>query len=599
MDQNWYTESGSDMEQNPYWLINKIPNEDTRYRTIVNLSLKFKFNDLFSLQARGSADYVSDKNDTRMYAGTSPVLTGLNEAGTGSNGRYIYGESSGLSTYADLLLTYQQQFTDFSVNASVGASINDYTGNGTGFDSYPGTLSIPNVFTMGNMDLNSGVLTDWKSHTQSQSVFFTGQLGWKDQLYLDVTARNDWTSSLAFTKYQDKGFFYPSVGLTWLMNETLNMPEWIDLGKVRGAWSQVGNGLNSYTSNPLNWINKDGSVGFNTAAPFAELKPEKTTSIEFGTEWRFFGSRLEFDFTWYKTNTKDQLFSLPAPSGSKYNTYYVNAGNIQNTGIEIMLNATPVVTNSFRWKTGVNFATNKNEAKELAEGLGYFLFSGGESNNVWSRLEVGGSFGDFYGTTFVRDDNGNIQYENGLPLVDKSNPKKLGNSNPDFNLGWSNTLTWKDFSLYFLIDGRFGGEVMSLTEADLDQQGVSKATGDARDRGYVELEGHRIEGADLIQEFYNTVGGRAGVTEYYTYSATNIRLRELSLSYTLPKSWLMKTGFVKDIQVSVVGRNLFFFKNDAPYDPDGMLSTTNRLQGVDVFGMPTNRSFGFNLKVNF
>lgn len=360
-------------------------------------------------------------------------------------------------------------------------------------------------------------------------------------------------------------------------------------------------GSKTYLSNPLNTITKNGSISFNTTSPFDELKPEKTTSLEFGTEWRFFDSRLEFDFTYYKTNTKNQLFTLPAPSGSEYNTYYVNAGDIQNSGIEIMMNATPVMTNSFRWKTGVNFATNKNEAKALAgEALGYFQFSGGESNNVWSRLEVGGSFGDFYGTTFERDDNGKIKFgDDGLPLVNKSDPKKLGNSNPDFNLGWSNTLTWKDFSLYFLIDGRFGGKVMSLTEADLDQQGVSKATGDARDRGYVMLEGHKISGEQAIQDFYNLVGGRAGVTEYYTYSATNIRLRELSIGYNLPQAWLTKIGVIKSAQISLVGRNLFFFKNNAPYDPDGMLSTSNRLQGVDVFGMSTNRSIGFNLKVNF
>lgn len=525
----------------------------------------------------------------------------MNAAGTGTNGRYSYNEQSELSTYGDVLFTYQQQFENFSFNASVGGSINDYNGNGTGFDSYPGTLSIPNVFTMQNVTLNAGSLSDWRKHTQSQSVFFTGQIGLKDQLFLDVTARNDWTSTLAYTKYKNKGFFYPSVGLTWLLNETLKLPSWISLGKIRGAWSQVGNGLDTYLSNPLNTITKNGSISFNTTSPFDELKPEKTTSLEFGTEWRFFDSRLEFDFTYYKTNTKNQLFTLPAPSGSEYNTYYVNAGDIQNSGIEIMMNATPVMTNSFRWKTGVNFATNKNEAKALAgEALGYFQFSGGESNNVWSRLEVGGSFGDFYGTTFERDDNGKIKFgDDGLPLVNKSDPKKLGNSNPDFNLGWSNTLTWKDFSLYFLIDGRFGGKVMSLTEADLDQQGVSKATGDARDRGYVMLEGHKISGEQAIQDFYNLVGGRAGVTEYYTYSATNIRLRELSIGYNLPQAWLTKIGVIKSAQISLVGRNLFFFKNNAPYDPDGMLSTSNRLQGVDVFGMPTNRSIGFNLKVNF
>ena len=601
MDQNWYKTSGTDMEQNPYWLINKVPNEDTRYRTLINLSVKYQINDYFSIQARGSADYIVDKDNTRMYAGTSPILCGMNAAGTGTNGRYSYNEQSELSTYGDVLFTYQQQFENFSFNASVGGSINDYNGNGTGFDSYPGTLSIPNVFTMQNVTLNAGSLSDWKKHTQSQSVFFTGQIGLKDQLFLDVTARNDWTSTLAYTKYKNKGFFYPSVGLTWLLNETLKLPSWISLGKIRGAWSQVGNGLDTYLSNPLNTITKNGSISFNTTSPFDELKPEKTTSLEFGTEWRFFDSRLEFDFTYYKTNTKNQLFTLPAPSGSEYNTYYVNAGDIQNSGIEIMMNATPVMTNSFRWKTGVNFATNKNEAKALAgEALGYFQFSGGESNNVWSRLEVGGSFGDFYGTTFERDDNGKIKFgDDGLPLVNKSDPKKLGNSNPDFNLGWSNTLTWKDFSLYFLIDGRFGGKVMSLTEADLDQQGVSKATGDARDRGYVMLEGHKISGEQAIQDFYNLVGGRAGVTEYYTYSATNIRLRELSIGYNLPQAWLTKIGVIKSAQISLVGRNLFFFKNNAPYDPDGMLSTSNRLQGVDVFGVPTNRSIGFNLKVNF
>ena len=188
-----------------------------------------------------------------------------------------------------------------------------------------------------------------------------------------------------------------------------------------------------------------------------------------------------------------------------------------------------------------------------------------------------------------------------IPMVNKD-PVKLGNSSPDFNLGWSNTITWTDFSLCFLIDGRFGGDVMSLTEADLDQQGVSKTSGDARDRGYIMLEGTRIDGGKNnrnIQEFYNVVGGRAGVTEHYMYDATNIRLRELSLSYSLPQALLAKTGFIKGLQISLIGRNLFFFKNNAPYDPDGLMSTSNRLQGVDVFGMPTNRSFGFNLKVNF
>lgn len=613
MTQNWYTSTGSDIvEQNPYWLMYKIPRQDTRYRTLINLSLKYKFNDLFSIQARGSADYVSDKDDAKYYAGTSSVLVGIKAAGE-NNGRYAYHESSGLTTYGDVLFTYQQNFENFSVNASVGASINDYTGNGTGFDSAQNGLYVPNVFTMQNMQLNQSNLSDWKTHTQDQSVFFTGQLGFKDQLYLDVTARNDWTSTLAFTRYKNKGFFYPSVGLTWLLNETLKLPSWVNLGKVRGAWSKVGSGLGAYTSNPLNWVNSDGSIGFNTTAPFDELKPEMTTSIEVGTEWRLFDSRLEFDLTLYKTNTKNQLFSMAAPSGSKYTSYYINAGNIENKGIEVMINATPVIAKDFRWKTGLNYSINRNKALELPEGLGYISFSGG-SGSVWTRLEEGGSFGDFYGYGFVRDENGKIKFnpetitdddgnqvENkdaGLPYTNMSDVIKLGNSSPKYNIGWNNTLIWKDFSLYFLIDGRFGGDVISLTQADLDLWGVSKVTGDARDRGYVMLEGTKIP-KNQINNFYNLVGGRNCVTEYYVYSATNIRLRELSLSYSLPKSFLNKLGWLKEAQISFVGRNLFFFKNNAPYDPDGMMSTSNRLQGMDVFGMPTNRSYGFNLKVNF
>ncbi len=593
MTQNWYGGS-NEYDQNPFWLINKAPNGDERYRATFSLSLKYKFNDHFSLQARGNADFISDRNFLKEYAGTSPLIAGV-------NGRYQAGESTGLTTYGDLLFTYQQQFDDFSFNASVGTSIDDYYGKGTGFDSGgTGLLYLPNIFVMQNVDLKNGVLSDWKTHTQSQSVFFTGQVGFRDMVYLDITGRNDWTSSLAFTKYKDKGFFYPSVGLTWLLNETFKLPAWINLGKVRGAWSEVGSGLGAYTSHHLNSVGNGGTVNFNTTAPFEDLHPERTRSIEVGTEWRFFDSRLEFDFTYYKSNTTNQLFTPQAPSGSEWNYYHLNAGDVQNTGVEIMLGATPVMTKDFRWKTNVNYSHNKNLIKKLPTEFPRFTVGG---NDVMYYLEEGGSFGDFYANSFERDEQGKIKFitdDKGgeLPVVNKNEVKKLGNPTPDFNLSWGNTLTWKDFSLYFLIDGRFGGDVFSMTQADLDYYGVSKISGDARDRGYVMLEGHKI-GKDDIEAFYKLVGNRNGCAEYYVYDATNIRLRELSLSYSLPKSLLNKQGFIKDAQISLIGRNLFFFKNNAPYDPDALMSTNNNLQGVDAFGLPTNRSFGINVKFNF
>jgi hypothetical protein len=591
--QNWYTEVTT-WEQNPFWLTNMLPSEDQRYRTIANLSLSFKLNDNFTLRARGNGDLILNNYNMKMYAGTVAALTGSSH---GANGRYMVDESNSLGLYGDIMLSYQQTFGDFAVNATLGSSITDNRGKSMGIDSYPGGLYNPNLFNSGNIDYNAGSPSLGQYHNQAQSVFFAGQVGYKDWLYLDVTARNDWTSNLAFTKYVDKGFFYPSIGATWLLNESLNLPEWITLGKVRGAWSQVGNGLPSYRSNPLNSVGRAGTIGYNSTAPFNELRPEMTTSIEFGTEWRLFSSRLELDFTYYKTNTRDQLFSLSAPSGSAYTTYYVNAGNIQNQGIELTLSGSPIWTKDFRWKTGINYSLNRNEVLELAEGLGYFTVSGSGSNSYAMRLEVGGSFGDIYGRKFARDEQGNIQYDDkGLPMPDKTDLKKVGNTAPKYTLGWNNTLTYKGFSLYFLIDGRFGGEVLSLTQAELDKYGVSKQTGDDRDRGYVAFDGKNVSN---VEGFYNIVGGRDGITEHYVYDATNIRLRELSIGYTFPKKWLVGMPFIQGIDLSLIGRNLFFLKNNAPYDPDGTLSVGNSLQGVDAFGMPSTRSFGFNFKVNF
>jgi TonB-linked SusC/RagA family outer membrane protein len=588
--QNWYTEPTS-WEQNPYWLTNMLPNDDQRYRTITNLSLSLKLNNYFKLQTRGNADFLTDNYEMKMYAGTNSALTG------GSNGRYIVNESNSLNIYGDVLLTYQQQSNDFSINASVGASINDSRGKSIGMDSYPGGLYNPNLFSSGNIDHNGSSPSLGKYHGQEQAVFFAGQVGFRDWLYLDITARNDWTSTLAFTKYKNKGFFYPSAGLTWIINEALQLPEWINLGKIRGAWSKVGNGLPRYRSNPLNSVGRGGTISYNTTAPFNELKPEMTSSIETGTEWRLFGSRIEFDFTYYQTHTKKQLFSLAAPSGSKYTTYYVNAGNIKNEGIEITLSGSPIWTKDFRWKTGLNFALNRNKVIELAEGLSYFDFGGGGSNSYSMRLEVGGSFGDIYGRTFLRDEQGNIQYDSdGIPMPDKSDYKKIGNTAPDFNVGWQNTLTYKGLSLYFLIDGRVGGDVISLTQAELDKYGVSEVTGKARENGGVNFDGKVINN---VERFYAIVGGRDGITEHYVYDATNVRLRELSLGYSLPKQLFENTSFIKGTDISLIGRNLFFFKNNAPYDPDGTLSVGNSLQGVHVFGMPSSRSFGFNIKVHF
>jgi TonB-linked SusC/RagA family outer membrane protein len=587
MAQNWHKQPDT-WEQNPWWLIYRTPGEDVRNRVISSLTAKVKFTDYLNLQARGSADYTADKYEQHIYATTTPALAGSN-----GNGRFITSDNQVTLLYGDLLLNFNKDFNDFAVTATLGASINHVKHQATLLDSRDDGLEVANVFTLGNM-IGIGYLEETKGETEQQSLFGTAQIGYKDYLFLDITGRNDWSSSLAYTNSMNSGFFYPSVGLTAVISDMVSLPEQITFGKVRGSYSKVGNSIPAYMSYPTHTMAAGGSLIYNSEAPFENLEPEMSSSVELGTEWRFFDNMLTFDFTWYKTNTENQFFRLPAPAGSGYSWYYVNAGNIQNKGVEIVLGAHPINNGDFIWKNYFNFAQNKNEVIELHPDMDYFNFGNQTSSSYWMRMTVGGEYGDIYGVTFARDDNGNlILDDNGLPTK-STEFSKIANANPDFTLGWNAQLTYKDFGLSFLIDGRFGGEVISMTQADLDQWGVSQNSADARDAGYVEVDGHKFTD---VQGFYNIVGGRDGISEYYVYSATNIRLRELALSYNLPKSVL--GSVIKGASISLIGRNLFFIYKDAPYDPDAVMSTGNDLQGVDVFGMPTTRSIGFNIKLSF
>ena len=531
--QNWHTFT-EDFEQNPYWIVNRIQSKETRTRIILSLS------------------------------------------------------------------------ADFTLDAAIGGSINDRIRNSTRYDSKNASLKFANVFNIANIIMNSSASIDQKidEHRQLQSIFGTAQIGYKEKLFLDLTARNDWASTLAYTEHEKAGFAYPSVGLSILLDKWVKLPEWISFAKLRGAYSKVGNDIPVFVTNSTSHIGAGGEIQANDAAPFKDMEPEMTHAMEFGTEWRFFQHRLGINLTYYRTNTYNQFFKLPALAGDKYAYRYVNAGNIQNQGWEVTLNGTPILTSDFTWKTSINFSANKNKIVKLHDELKELVYGPTSFSSSYAmKLVKGGSIGDIYGKAFVRDAAGNIVYETegdykGLPLVEgDGNTVKVGNANPVFMMGWDHTFSYKGFSLYFLLDWRYGGKVLSQTQAEMDLYGVSEITADARDRGYVMLEGQQI---DNVKGFYkNVVGGRAGVTEYYMYDATNLRLREVSLSYNFSKKWIQKTKVLKDVQLSFVARNLCFLYKKAPFDPDLVLSTGNDNQGIEVFGMPTTRSLGFTLKCEF
>jgi TonB-linked SusC/RagA family outer membrane protein len=590
--QNWYT-TIDDFEQNPYWLKNRIQGDEKKFRTIASLSLEFKVNDNFRLRARGNFDNMNEKFRQKIYASTSPGITG-------HNGRYIDYTYQTSLFYGDFLAFFDKQLNDFDFQFMLGTGVNQFIENSLRLDSKIASLYYPNIFTISNIRATSDAYIDEKigETEHSQAVFGSAQVSYKDYLFLDITARNDWSSTLAFTKSSKKGFFYPSLGMSWLLDEAFSLPSWVSFGKLRTSWSYVGNALRPYVSRLDDKILAGGVLQSVHTAPFDDLKPEISSSLEVGTEWNFFGQRLHVDFSFYKTNTKNQLFILPSSAGAEYKYYFVNSGNIQNTGVEFLLNAVPVANRDFTWSSSLIYTQNKNIVLELHDELPLYIYGDeGFSSSYSMQLVQGGSFGDIYGKAFLRDEKGNILFENGLPLTTEGNEYvKVGNCNPNFMLSWANELRYKNFSLQLLVDGRFGGKVLSQTQAEIDKRGVSKTTGDVRDKGFVDLEGTKITN---IEGFYKLVGGRSGITEYYMYDATNIRLREIIVGYKIPQRYLEKISFISNVDFMITARNVCFFYKKAPFDPDAVLSTANNNQGIDVFGLPMASSFGFNLKVSF
>ncbi|MBU2913609.1 MULTISPECIES: SusC/RagA family TonB-linked outer membrane protein [Reichenbachiella] len=602
--QNWV--NNIDVQQNPYWILNRNQNEDSRNRVIGNIGATLKIVEGLTFRVRGNIDKSVDRYEQRVHASTQATLSDI-------NGRYVQQNAEATQMYGDALLMYNKTFEKFSVSATVGTSITDSEVKTQFFDSkggddirnegieglfYANTFNIQNIAIGGTALFNEG-----GSHSQLQSVFGSLNLGYNGMLFLDVTGRNDWSSTLP-----DTDFFYPSVGLTAVISEMVDISS-VDLLKVRASFAQVGNAVNAYdlTSGSFNSIIPYGTVTTPTSRvePGQTLNPEMQNSFEVGAEVSVLDQRVSLDVAYYNTVTENQRIPIVAPASKGGGFFYINGGEIVNKGIEAALTVVPVSTENFTWTSTLNFTKNINEVKALPSELedGRLQLTAPGVNSYAMMLTEGSQFGDIYGQKFARNEDGVIIVDaDGRPQVQEGGLDYVGNPNPDYMWGWNNNFNYKGISLGFLVDARIGGEVMSITEAMNDLYGVSKATGDARDAGGVDMkavyaDGTAYSGLLPAQEFYTTVGGRAGITEQYVYSATNIRLREMSIGYSLPSTVMEKLGPIKTAKLSLIGRNLFFLKNDAPFDPDVSMSTGTGLQGVHVFGLPSTRSIGFNLSL--
>lgn len=586
MTQNWFVDS--DLQQNPYWILHNNKNHNNKKRLIANVAVTYDINDKMNVQVRGNYDYMRGKWEQKIKAGTVGVLSP-------ANGRYRMSDLTDSKLYGDAIFTYSDTFGDWSLDVVAGASI-ERTTVGDGIEAHSEDLKYVNIFTLQNFSDNSLIEQTINSKLLKQGVFGSVQLGFQNKLFLDLSGRNDWSSSLAFT--DNLSYFYPAIGFSALLGDIVELPDFISFAKLRGSYSVVSTEVPAFYTNPLNTIDANG-IKINTEKPFEELKPEDQYSLELGTDLRFFSGRLNLDFTYYRIDNKNQFIPLDAPSGSGYSKYFVNAGHIRNSGYELALRSSIIQNTDFGWNTTLNYSVNRNKIIALHPELkGRYQLS--NSEGYASFITEGGHFSDIYVYKFARDDQGRILIKDNGEPQGTSETERIGQADPDFIFGWNNTFNYKNWRLSFLIDAKVGGKIVSGTEAQLDAFGVSERSARARDVGSytingVDASGNAITSVDP-ETFFKAVGGRDGILENYVYNATNIRFSELAIAYTHDFEGDI---FFKSASLSFIANNLFFIYKKAPFDPEVAFNPGNTFQGFNLFSIPPVRSYGINLNIKF
>ena len=581
---------------NPYWVVNNVQRPRLDERVLAMLSVKYDINDDLSILARSAMDRTSRSEEQLWYNDTYTVA---------QFGQYTKRASNSYDWNTDVLVTYNKNLSeDFKIGLNVGANQrvykrNELTGSGTNF-------TIENFFALSNTQ--NPIATEVLDQFEVQSVYGLAEFSFKNAIFLNATARNDWSSTLPES---NRSYFYPSVGLTAVVSDLVDFGTGLSFLKLRANWAEVGNDTDSFSLSRRADI-RFGTLDINPGQPNPDLRPESTQSLEVGFDSRFFDNRLRFDFTYYKSNTFDQIFSTPTPVGSGISSLFQNGGDIQNRGVEVVLGATIARNDNFSWDLDINFARNVNEVLAIADGFDKLTV-----NSDFIRdyvLEVGGQYGDIFSRGFERNDQGNVIVDDlGLPIITPGRDAvKVANFNPDWLGGIRNSFRYKNWNLSALIDIRQGGSVTTFTEAILARDGVLAYTAEGRDGGLVFGEdifpgetAVREDGSPntisvSAEDYYNRVGGRnTPVGEAFVRELSNIRLRELVLGYTLPQKMIANT-FLKSANFSLVGRNLFFITNSAEnFDPEIVNNTNNNSEGREAFALPTSRSVGVSINFGF
>ena len=600
MEQFWSDALAGDLRmQNPYWIAYRNLRNNNKHRYMLNLTASYDILDWLNVAGRVKVDNASNIYTQKLFATTEPTISE-----GGSNGHYTEARTEDAQVYADIIANINKTFgEDWSFVANIGASINNIKTNTLTYGGpiqEDGLANVFNVFDLDNVKSRASK-SGWNDETQS--VFASIEVGWKKMLYLTLTGRNDWASQLAGSSSEKSGFFYPSIGLSWVPTSHWELGP-VTYLKVRGSVAEVGMPyqrfltIETYEYDPISRIWKD-----KTHYPIGDLKPENTRTYEIGLETRLWQD-VSINASWYLADTFNQTFDPALPPSSAYSTMYLQTGAVRNTGVELALGYNHT-WGRFGWDSNFTWSWNKNRIMALAEdavnpvtgeklnldelrikGLGKAMYI----------LKKGGTLGDLYTTSSIASNQqGYVEIDNeGKPLmIETDNEILLGTVFPKYNLAWRNDFTFAGLHLGILFSGRIGGICYSATQANLDLYGVSEASAAARDAG-----GVLVNGRDWVdpQKWYQSLGSQSGLPQFYTYSATNFRLQEVSLGYTLPRKWFRN---VLSATVSLVGNNLWMIYCKAPFDPESVATTGNNYQGIDYFMMPSLRRIGFNVKLNF
>lgn len=597
---------------NPYFIAHHRKQKDSKDRMIGSIQAQYDFTENIYLRGRAGGDMIN-----RRAEDVIPMGTGYKPEGSISGSSSFNGEFN-----AEAILGYKKTFKNtWNLDAFLGW--NTMASWWETVSAYGDRFIQPNFNAMGNTETTSGGKSSSESYINS--VFAQAEASYKSMLYLTLTGRNDWFSSLSYKgKTTPNNIFYPSVGLGFIVSEAVQMPDWVPFLKLRGSWAKSGGGVGAYNLGLTYSYNQSfngnpiGSINTSTI-PNLNLKPLSSIAYEGGFDVRFLNNRLGLDFTYYVRNTHDDIVSAGISAASGYDNVKINAGKVNNQGVEVLLTATPVQTKNFTWNSSFNFSYNKSEIKQITEGINEFVletsrtgYQGGDGAPGYIYHEVGQPYGIIKGYPYLRNDKGEIMY-NEYGYAMRGELTKLGESVHPWTLGFSNNFEYKGITLNILLDAKFGGSILSGTNNNVYSYGKHKATLPGRD-GSVTVPGPQnsklaaIIGNGVKQDgtpndipvetmtYYMAISN--SITEEFVYDASFIKLRELSFGYKFPKQLIRPIGLT-ELQLSVVGRNLWNIYDNVPLvDPESSFNNGNA-QGLEMFGVPTTRSIGFNLNVKF